>query len=136
MRLVMAIVSTLLEEAALAVIVLVGLPRLGIEIPLGVLIVLMVVWGAFAVFTYRMGSRALKKKPLLGLPAMIGSKGKVSTTIAPEGFVRIKAELWEAKSQGGDIDIGEEVVVVGQEALKLIVRKSSIEDSKRPEDIC
>ena len=38
----MAIVSTLLEEAALAVIVLVGLPRLGIEIPVGVLVVLMV----------------------------------------------------------------------------------------------
>ncbi len=131
----MAIVSTLLEEAALAVIVLVGLPRLGIEIPVGVLVVLMVAWGAFAVFTYRMGSRALRKKPLLGLPAMIGSKGKVSTPIAPEGFVRIKAELWAAKSQGGDgdIDIGEEVVVVGQDALKLIVRRSSIEDSKRAE---
>ena len=66
---------------------------------------------------------------------MIGSKGKVSTPIAPEGFVRIKAELWAAKSQGGDgdIDIGEEVVVVGQDALKLIVRRSSIEDSKRAE---
>ena len=132
-RLIMAIGSTLLEEAALAVIVLVGLPRLGIEIPVAVLIALMVAWGVVAVFIYRMGSRALRKKPLLGLPAMIGTIGKVSTPIAPEGFVRIKAELWEAKSQGDDIDIGEDVVVVGQDALKLIVRKGSPRDSKRAE---
>ena len=38
----MAIVSITLEEVALVVIVLVGLPELGIEIPLGVLVVVMV----------------------------------------------------------------------------------------------
>jgi len=78
-RLILAIISTILEEAALVVIVLVGLPRLGIHIPLAGLIAIMVAWFAFSVFTYRMGSRALKKKPIVGLPTMIGSRGKAMT---------------------------------------------------------
>ena len=122
-RLILAIVSTLFEEAALAAVVLLGLPRLGIEIPLGILILLMVAWGGFAVFTYWLGSRALRKKPLVGLPDMVGSRGRVSTPLAPVGFVRIKGELWEAKSLSGEIATGEEVTVVGQDGLKLMVRK-------------
>ena len=124
-RLVLAVVSTLLEETALVVIVLWGLPQLGIQIPLAGLIALMVAWGAFSVFIYRMGSRALRRKPVMGLPGMLGSRGKVTSPLAPEGFVRIKGELWEAKSAGEEIDTGEKVTVVGQDGLKLVVRKSS-----------
>jgi len=128
-RLILAILSTLLEEAALVAIVLWGLPQLGIHIPLAGLIALMVVWAAFSIFTYRMGSRALRKKPVVGLPAMIDSKAKVVSPLAPAGMVRIKGELWEATSIGGTIDTGEEVIVVGQDALKLIVRKRRPDDS-------
>ncbi len=129
----LAIVSTLLEEAAIVVIVLWGLPQLGIHIPLAGFIAIMVAWVAFAVFTYRMGSRALKKKPVVGLPTMIGSKGKVVNPLAPEGIIRIKGELWEATSVGGNIDNGEEVTVVGQDGLKLIVDKSKIDNLKATE---
>ena len=90
-RLILAVISTVLEEAALAAIVLVGLPRIGIKLPLVVLITLMVAWGVFSVFTYWIGSRALRKKPVVGLPAMVGGKGKVASPLTPEGFVRIKA---------------------------------------------
>jgi len=124
-RLIIAIVSTLLEEAALAAGVLWGLPRLGIHIPLWVLVVVMVVWAAFAVATYRMGSRALRKKPVNGLTAMLGSEGEVVRPLIPEGLVRIKGELWRARSASGEIDTGEEVIVVGQDRLKLIVGKRS-----------
>ena len=123
-RLVLAIISTLLEETALAVIVLLGLPHLGIRIPLAGLIALMVVWGAFSVTTYRMGSRALRKKPVVGLPDMVGSKGKVASPLTPEGLVRIKGELWVATSARKRINTGEEVTVVGQDGLKLVVRGS------------
>jgi len=124
-RLIIAIVSTVLEEAALAAGVLWGLPRLGIHIPLWVLIIVMLAWGAYAVITYRMGSRALRRKPVIGLPDMTGSKGKVVNPLAPEGVIRIKGELWVAKSAGRRIETGEEVIVVGQDGLKLTVRKSS-----------
>ena len=132
-RLILAVISTVLEEAALAAIVLVGLPRIGIKLPLVVLITLMVAWGVFSVFTYWIGSRALRKKPVVGLPAMVGGKGKVASPLTPEGFVRIKGELWEAKSTGGEIDTGEEVTVVGQDGLKLVVRKITPRDLKGTE---
>ena len=122
-RLIIAIFSTLLEEAALVAIVLWGLPQLGIRIPLPGLIVLMVAWVAFSVFIYRMGSRALRKKPVAGLLTMVGSRGKAASPLTPDGFVRIKGELWEAKSLSGKISTREEIMVVGQDGLKLIVRK-------------
>jgi membrane-bound ClpP family serine protease len=122
-RLILAIVGTLLEEAALAALVLWGLPLLGIHLPLYVLVVLMAALAAYAVITYRLGSRALKKKPMVGLPDMVGSKGRVVSRLDPEGLVRIKGELWESKSAGRRINAGEQVTVVGQEGLKLIVRR-------------
>ena len=127
-RFILAIISTLLEEAALVVIVLLGLPKLGIEIPLAGLIALMVAWGTYSVITYRMGSRALRKKPEIGLPDMVGSKGKVVSLLTPEGLVRIRGELWIAKSASERINIGEGVIVVGQEGLKLIVHRSNISE--------
>jgi len=117
-----------MEEAALVVIVRWGLPQLGIQIPLAGLIALMVAWLALSVFTYQMGSRALKRKPVVGLPAMIGSQGKVVSPLVPEGLIKINGELWVAKSAGTRIDAGEEIIVVGQDGLKLIVRKANAND--------
>jgi len=132
-RLVWAIVSTLLEEAALVAVVFWGLPQLGIYIPLAGLIAMMVAWGVISVVVYRMGSRALRRKPVTGLPAMIGSRGKVVSPLAPKGVVRIKNELWEAKSAGRKINAGEKVTVVEQEGLRLIVRKGSPDDLQETE---
>jgi len=112
------------------VIVLWGLPKLGIHIPPAGLIALMAAWGAFSVITYRMGSRALRRKPVVGLPGMVGSKGEVVSPLVPEGLIRIKGELWIAKSAGSKIDAGEEVTVVAQDGLKLIVRKSNVSEPK------
>ena len=128
-RLIYAIVSVLLEEAAIVVIVLVGLPQLGIEIPLGVLIAVMVVFAIFSVLLYQAGSRALRMKPV-ALSLMIRSKGKVVSPLAPVGFIKIKDELWEAESVGSKIGIGKEVMVLEQDGLKLSVRQHNIDNIK------
>lgn len=104
-------------------IVLWGLPQLGIRIPLAGLIALVAALAAYAVITYRLGSKALGRKPVVGLSDMVGSKGKVVSPLDPEGLVRIKGELWDSRSVGRRINTGEEVIVVGQDGLKLIVRK-------------
>ena len=124
-RLIFAVVSTLLEEAALVVIVLWGLPQIGIHIPLPGLIALMALWLAYSVVTYRIGSRALSGKPVISLPGMVGGKGEVVSPLAPEGLVRIMGELWVAKSASGEMDTGVKVIVVAQDGFKLIVRESS-----------
>lgn len=123
-RLILAIISTLLEETAIAVIVLLGLPRLGIYMPLPGLIAVMVLWLVYSVVTYRAGSRALMRKPVINIP-VIGSKGKVVSPLVPEGLIKIKSELWMAKSAGKKLDVGSEVIVVEQDGLKLVVRESN-----------
>ena len=124
-RLILAIISGILEESAIVAIVLWALPRINVHIPLWGLIILMVVWLTYSVSTYRMGSRALLRKPVAGLPDMVGSKGKVVSPLAPEGLVKIKGELWIAKSAGAEMEPGGEVIVVEQDRLKLVVRESS-----------
>jgi len=127
-RFIFAIVSTLLEEAALVAIVFWGLPRFGIYIPLWGLVLLMIAWCAYSVYGYRIGSRALRRKPVAGLTAMIGSKGEVVKPLAPDGFIKIKGELWRAASADKNIKVGEEVVVMGQDGLRLIVSKNNTGD--------
>ncbi|MDP3880346.1 MAG: NfeD family protein [Dehalococcoidales bacterium] len=123
-RFIFFIVSTILEEVALAVIVLLGLPRIGIQLPLVVLIVLMAVWAAYSLITYRVGSRALSRKPVICLPDMVGSKGMVVSPLAPEGLVRIRGELWIARPDNGEAVPGDEIAVVEQYSLKLVVHKT------------
>ena len=131
-RLILAIISTLLEETAIAVIVLLGLPRLGLYIPLPGLITVMVLWLAYSVVTYRAGSRALRRKPVINIP-VIGSNGKVVSPLIPEGLIRIKGELWVAKSAGKKLDVGSEVIVVEQDGLRLVVRGSSPSNLEKTE---
>ena len=131
-RLIWAILSTLLEETAIVALVRIGLPEFGIELPLGVLIAVMVAWATMAVIFYRMGSRALQRKPLVGLLTMVGGKGKVVSPLDMDGVVRIGGELWRAKSAGQKIDVGEEVIVKDQEGTRLIVVKSDASGLEEP----
>ena len=126
-RLVLAIVSTFLEEVALVVIWRWGLPQLGIHLPLSVLIGVMVAWAVFSIVNFLFVTQVLKKQIMVGLPTMVGSRGKVASPLAPAGLVSIKSELWGAESVEGDMDTGEEIMVVGQDGLKLVVRRGSTE---------
>jgi len=131
-RLIIAIITTLIEEAALAVVVLWLLPKVDVHLPLFVLVIIMLAWAAYAIITYRLGSRALKRKPVVGLPGMVGARGKTVSDLAPEGTVRIKGELWESRAEGRKINAGVKVIVVGQDGLKLIVRREK--PRRSPED--
>ena len=132
-RLMLTFSATLVEEIVIVLVVLLVLPRFGIHIPLPGFIGLIVGLGVWGVISYRFASRALMKKPMVGLPTMVGSKGKVVSPLAPAGLIKIGDELWEAKSAGRKINTGEEVIVVGQDRLKLVVRKSTAGDLKEIE---
>jgi len=125
-RLIVAIVSTSAVEGALVVVWRWVLPEFEIELPLAVLIAVMVAYAVFAIVDFWFVTRILKRQTIVGLPTMVGSKGKVASPLVPEGLVMIKSELWGAESDGGNIDKGEEVTVVGQDGLKLFVRRSSL----------
>ena len=123
-RLIVAIISTILEEIAIVVIWYWGLPELDIQLPFYVLIVVMVGWLAYSVFTFWFVTRSLRRKLVVGLPTMVGSKGKTVSPLIPEGQVRIKGETWSAESIDRNIDAGEQIVVVEEDGLKLMVQRA------------
>lgn len=120
-RLTVAIISTLAEEAVLAAAFVWGLPAMGIEWPLAVLFGLMALLAANAVFFYRVGSRALRRKPVAGLGSAVGHTGRVVKELAPDGIVRIGDELWEATLGSGRAEVGDKVYVMEQDGLRLTV---------------
>ena len=126
-RLIIAVVTTLLDEALVLVLILWGLPMLGVKLPLPILIIIGLLWTGFAVLMYIAGTKALRRKPVTGLSDMIDTKGKVAKILKPDGMVKINGELWAATSSDGEtIQNGVDIIVESQNGLKLIVRKSSL----------
>jgi membrane-bound ClpP family serine protease len=123
-RFIAAVVTTICEEAIIAAIIVWGLPRLDIHLPLGVLIAILAIWAANSIIFYRIGSRALRRRPVSGLGSVVGDTGKVVNPLTPDGVIKIKGELWEAKSVNGHIETGEGVVVIEQDGLKVTVIRS------------
>jgi len=123
-RLLLAIASTSLEEFAIWAIWHWILPEFEIFLPVQAVIGIMVAWAGFSIWLFTFTTHTLRKQVPVGLPSMVGTKGRVSGKLAPEGMVRIKGETWGAASAEGDIDIGEDVLVVGEDGLKLLVRRA------------
>jgi len=120
---VYSILTSLLWEAILAAVVLLALPQFGVHISLGALIVLMIVLGTYCGAMYWLGRNALKKAPVLSLKALVGTKCKTATMLSPRGYVRIRGELWQARSNSGtEIGARKEVIVEGVEQMTLLVR--------------
>jgi membrane-bound ClpP family serine protease len=124
-RLVIAIISTIAEEAAILIIGIWLLPMVGIKIPALLIVGIMAIWFGWSVFTYRKGTWALGHKPVKGLVNMIDMNGIVVKSLQPDGLVKIHGELWKGSSISGSIEVGTEVTVVRQEGLKLLVRPNS-----------
>jgi membrane-bound serine protease (ClpP class) len=128
-RLIVAITTTILEEAGIFIVGLWGLPKIGLRIPLWGILLIMIAWVTYGIITYRAGTQALNQKHATGLMNMVGIKGEVTIPLNPEGMVKVKGEHWKARSEGGNLAAGEEITVTGQERLTLIVKKTGSPDS-------
>ncbi len=67
--------------------------------------------------------RTQRSKQSTGREGMIGKTATARTALDPRGTVFVHGELWEATSESGKIEPGEEVKVTGIEGLKLRVSK-------------
>lgn len=128
---VYTIVTTIAEEVAIAAVVLWGLPLLGINIPWWGLALIMIAWAAYSYITYWLCVRALNKKTLVGLEALIGAEGRATCQIAPKGYVRVQGELWKAVSIDTHVSEGEEVIIVGIDKRTLLVTPLCEENENR-----
>ena len=115
------IATGLLKAAILAAIVFWLLPLWGVNIPLWGLIMLVVAFLIYEVVTFRLGRRALERKPTASPQAIVGRRGIVTTSLTPNGYVQIDGELWRATSSDTNINKGDDIVVVEVNRLTLRV---------------
>ncbi len=125
----LAILTSLLDELIILAIILWGLPRLGIEISKPWLVVIIVLVAVWAIVSFRVGTRALQRKPLAGLSSMVGMRGRVVRTLSPNGMVKIMGEIWGARAESGKIEVGADILVTAQEGLRLTVRPAGKNES-------
>lgn len=130
-RLVLAVISTSAEETAIWAIWRWLLPEFDIHLSVPVLIGVMAAWLAFSIWLFVFTTITLKKQVTVGLPSMIGTRGKAARNFDLEGMVRIKGELWSATSKDETISTGDDILVVGEDGMNLLVEKTSRSKSTR-----
>ncbi len=120
------IMVCLLDEVVVVLLVLLALWYFKITLPLAVIIVLVLLLGAFAFLTHRMIIPSFHRKQVTGREAMVGLEGTVTESLSPDGVVRVAGEYWQATSVGGNILAGEEIEVVASVKLTLtVIRKEA-----------
>ena len=115
------ITTGLLKGVVLAAIVLWLLPLWGFNIPIWGLILLVVAFGIYEIVTFRLGRRALERKPKTSSQALVGCCGKATTPLTPDGYVQVEGELWHALSSDTKIKDGDDIVVLKVNRLTLSV---------------
>jgi len=118
---VQAVLGWMLEEAILVAAVLWLLPQFNVNIPLWVLAVLMAALAIYSYIMYRVGRSTFLIRPKVAAETVIGNGGKVTKRLAPEGYVKVQGVLWKAKCVESELEVGDEIVVVDIDGLRLIV---------------
>ncbi len=129
------IVTGLLKGAVLAAIVLWLLPLWEINLPIWGLILIVIAFLIYEIVTFRLGRKALQRKPVIWSEAIVGCCGKVTTPLTPKGYVQINGELWRAVSSGTNINKGDDIVVIELDKLTLRVApfsETTIEAVEKP----
>jgi len=127
-----AILGWMLEEAILVAVVLWLLPQFNVNLPLWVLGILIVALAIYSYIMYRVGRSTFLIRPKVAAEAIIGDEGKVTKRLAPEGYVKVQGVLWKATCVESELEVDDEVVVVGIEGLRLIVspKVRTVQDKK------
>jgi membrane protein implicated in regulation of membrane protease activity len=118
---VQAILGWMLEEVILVAVVLWLLPLFNVNIPLWVLGILMAALAVYSYVMYRIGRSTFLIKPKVAAETIIGNDGKVTKRLAPEGYVKVQGVLWKATCVESELEVGDDVVVVDINGLRLIV---------------
>jgi membrane protein implicated in regulation of membrane protease activity len=120
---VYSIISSIVEEAAIAVLILWILPIFNINLPLWVTIMVLAAFAVFSYVSYRLGHPTVLLEGVTSPESIVGSEGIVQQDMEPEGYVQVRGELWKASSVMGGLKKGEAVIVAGIDGLKLTVTK-------------
>jgi len=115
----------LLDEAAVLALVIVVLWFLGIRIPLPIMIPMVLLLGIFVFMIHKAIIPSFHLKQVTGREGMIGIQGRVAEPLAPVGAVIVKGERWRARSVDDNIEVDENVEIVGVRGLTLEVKRQA-----------
>ena len=113
----------LLDEAAVLVVVILVLKFLGIRIPLPITIPVVIIGGIFVFIIHIVVIPSFRKEKVTGREGMIGVQGRVVEPLTPIGVIFVKGEYWNAKSVDDNIEVDENVEIVGLDGLTLKVQR-------------
>jgi membrane-bound serine protease (ClpP class) len=71
--------------------------------------------------------RTYSQKTATGKENLIGQIALVKERLNPEGVVAVEGELWDAVSQSGSMEAGQEVIILAVKGLTLLVEKNTKE---------
>ena len=116
-----SLISTFIEEIAIAALLLWILPAFGVIVPPWAVAAVLACFAVFAYIMYRIGHPTVLYDSVTDPDCIVGSTGTVESIEQAEIYVRVQGELWKASSTGGSLKIGEEVIITGIDGLKLTV---------------
>jgi membrane-bound serine protease (ClpP class) len=82
------------------------------------------VTGLFFAFAIAKVVQARRRPPVTGREGLMGQLAQVRTTLDPQGTVFVKGELWQATTEDGPIEAGEQVQVVAVSGFCLHVKRA------------
>jgi membrane-bound serine protease (ClpP class) len=68
--------------------------------------------------------KSQKLTPTMGMDGLVGEIGEVRGKLEPAGKIFVHGEYWNAEADS-EIDVGENVEVIGYQGMRLKVRRSS-----------
>ena len=113
----------LLDEAAAVLVVILILHFMGIQIPLTVKIIIGLIAGIFIIVIHIAVIPSFRRKQVTGREGMLGLQVKAVEPLTPSGAIIVNGERWKAKSVDNNIDIDDDVEIVGIAGLTLKVRR-------------
>jgi len=118
-----ALISAIIEEIAIAALLLWILPAFGVNIPPWVVAAVLACFAVYCYIMYRVGHPTILYGGVTGPDAIVGSTGTVETIMQTEVYVRVQGELWKASCPGSGLKAGDEVIVTAIDGLSLTVGK-------------
>ncbi len=95
----------------------------GFKVSLWVILMMAVILGGMVLLVLRAVLRSQRRQPVTGKEGLVGKAAVVRTPLDPEGVVFLDGERWQATSEDGKIDSGENVQVTKIEGMRLWVKR-------------
>jgi membrane-bound serine protease (ClpP class) len=96
-----------------------GNPAFDISVPL--VLLTSAALGGFFVWIIGKAVQARHREVQTGSEELVGAHGKVRSPLDPVGHVFVRGALWRARTDGDEVQVGDEVVVRGIDGLTLTV---------------